>query len=207
MQRSIVLAWRAYKMIEEDCLDYRTTETGGILLGRKTEDSIVVPFVISGGPKARRSMSAFAPDSHWQQPFLNYFFTRFGVDFVGDWHRHPGSFDSPSMQDRRTARRIVTDEEWDLPEAVFPIAVVNDGSIRLRGYLMTRSTPEFVEIPIKVVSDTDERMRNTLVSEEDEVRRMKQNDKGIAALGREAGAEICRRLRRFISCVRQGKII
>jgi len=163
MSLALVLAEWAFSGIEEECLRHLPTETGEVLVGRAIDDSIVVPFTIAAGPKARRAVARFSPDWAWQQTILDYLFARFGVDFVGDWHRHPGRFDRPSGQDLATARRIVTDVSWNKPSAVFPIAIIDGGWVRLRAYLMRRETQEFKEIPITVVPDTHPLMRAVLI--------------------------------------------
>ncbi len=88
------------------------------------------------------------------------------IDYVGDWHKHPGCFDTPSAQDRQTARHIVTDAEWDQLEAVFPIAVVDGDHIRMRAYLMYRYRDDFAEVPIEIVPDTDPRVLSVLAGDE-----------------------------------------
>jgi hypothetical protein len=121
-----------------------------------------VPFSIAAGPGAKQSPVRFSPDFEWQQTFLNFLFSRFGVDYLGDWHRHPGLFDRPSAYDLRTARHIVTDAGWNVRQALFPIAVIEGGEVRIRAYLMRRETLEFEAIPIEIVPDTDPRMTAVL---------------------------------------------
>jgi integrative and conjugative element protein (TIGR02256 family) len=162
----LILAQKAHEAAVRECLHHANKETGGILVGRKVGEDFVVPFVIAGGPKAHRSRGGFSPDSGWQQEFLDFLFTRFAVDYLGDFHRHPGSVDQPSEHDLQTAREIVTDPTWAKPEALFPIAVVETGHVRLRSFLITREKPEFVEVLLEVVPDTDPRMRRVLLREE-----------------------------------------
>jgi integrative and conjugative element protein (TIGR02256 family) len=162
----LILAKKAHDAAVEECLHYPDTETGGILVGRKVGEDFVVPFVVAGGPKARRSTGGFAPDSGWQQKFLNFLFARFGVDYLGDFHRHPGTMDLPSQHDLETAHEIVTDPSWAKPEALFPIAVIEKEEVRIRAFLITREKPEFVEVPLEVVPDTDWRMRWVLLGKD-----------------------------------------
>lgn len=166
MSRSMIIAARAYSMVEQDCIEYPLVETGGLLIGAPLRNNIVVPFVVPAGEHARRSPSGFAPDSPWQQRYLDYLFQRFHVDYCGDYHKHPAHFDHPSQHDWRTARHIVTDPAWGKREALFPIVVVRDGRVCLRAYLMRRATCEFEEIPIEIVPDTDRRIRAVLLSGE-----------------------------------------
>ena len=165
MVRRLILSERAWHAIEMDCRAHRITETGGALIGARVNDEIVVPFVVPAGPEAVKTSVAFAPDTPWQQGLLDFLFDRFGgVTYVGDVHLHPGDFDRPSRWDLRTARRIVTEAAWDTPTAVFPIAVNTGDDVKIRAYLMTREEPDFVEIPVAVVPETDRRIRRLLVN-------------------------------------------
>jgi integrative and conjugative element protein (TIGR02256 family) len=165
MHSRLVISRRAFAMLSADCLRYRTTETGGILVGKKVGSDFVVPFVIDGGPRASRSRSGFTPDSDWQQHQLDYLFHRFRLDYVGDHHRHPGRFERPSAIDLATAKRVVTEPAWDKAEAVFPIATIQSGIVRMRAFLMRRDSDDFDEIPLAVVPDNDRRIRRLLLTE------------------------------------------
>jgi len=158
MTMRLVLSRRAMAAIEADVLAHPTTETGGLLPCRLLGDAMIVPFTIPGGPKATRTASRFSPDTGSQQVLLDFAFELFSVDFGGAWHKHPGLFDQPSAVDLKTARHIVTDPTWDKQHAVFPIAVIDNGQVRLRAYLMQRSTQAFEEIPIEVIPDADARV-------------------------------------------------
>lgn len=165
MRSRLVIARRAFAMIVSDCLAHPATETGGILVGRKLGDDFAVPFVVGGGPKAIRRRTGFTPDSEWQQHQLQYLFDRFGFDYVGDYHRHPGHVELPSAIDLATAQEIVTSSEWSKPEAVFPITTIQDGTVRIRAFRLSRSDSDFVEIPVVVVPDSDRRVRRLLLTE------------------------------------------
>jgi len=152
----LVLAKSVLHAIEGQCLEHCDTETGGVLQGRLIGHEFIVPFMIPAGPHATKTPVHFAPDSDWQQVLLDFLYDRFGTDYVGDWHRHPGSFDRPSSHDLRTARTIV--RTWQLPIALFPIAVIESGCVRLRAYLMRRDTLQFENVALEVAEDNDPRM-------------------------------------------------
>lgn len=151
----IVCARRGLRQLEADVLAHSAVETGGLLPGRVVGDAVVTPFTIAGGPRAKRAPARFSPDVEWQQLLLDHAFENFGCVFGGAWHRHPGHFDVPSAVDLATARHIVTDPEWDLVQAVFPIAIIRDGEVRVRAFLMHRDELDFREIPFEVVPDND----------------------------------------------------
>ena len=155
MVTHLVLAHRVRAQVEAEILAHPEVETGGLLPARVIGDSMVVPFTIAAGPKARRARARFSPDTEWQQQLLDEAFANFTCVFGGAWHRHPGTFDVPSSVDHKTARHIVTDAEWDTKQAVFPIAVVRGGKVCLRAFLMHRDAPNFIEVPIEVVPNHD----------------------------------------------------
>lgn len=150
-----VCARRGLRQLESDVLAHSGVETGGLYPGRVVGDALVTPYTIPGGPKALRARARFSPDVEWQQMLLDHAFDNFGCTFVGAWHRHPGRFDVPSAVDHATARHIVTDPDWDLVQAVFPIAIVRDGEVRVRAFLMHREATDFLEVPFEVVPDDD----------------------------------------------------
>lgn len=154
----LVLAHRACAQLDADVLAHPGVETGGLLPCRVIGDAMVVPFTIAGGPKAVRAPSRFSPDTGWQQQLLDFSFEAFTLDFGGAWHRHPGHFDVPSGVDLRTARHIVTDPEWNVEQAVFPIAIVRDGRVSVRAFFMHRDSREFREIPIERTPNNDPRV-------------------------------------------------
>ena len=136
----LILAQPAYGAIQKDVLRHKDSETGGILLKKRIDGELIIPMTILGGPNSHRSWGGFSPDSDYQQQNLNFLFQRFGLDYSGDWHRHPGQYDRPSHTDWKQARQIVTDEAWNKLEAVFPIVVLNNCHIRT-------STKESLVIP------------------------------------------------------------
>lgn len=150
-----VTAKRGFEQMQSSIFAFPGVETGGLLPGRVIGDALVAPFTIPGGPRAVRARARFSPDVEWQQMLLDHAFENFGCTFLGAWHRHPGHFDSPSAVDHATARHIVTDTDWDLVQAVFPIAIVRDGEVCVRAYLMHRDASDFREIPFTVVPDDD----------------------------------------------------
>ncbi len=164
MRQVLVLSERAYEQMTEDCLRYPDTETGGILVGRYVAGEMIVPFAVPAGTGAERSAGGFAPDSSFQQPLLDFLFERFqGVNYQGDYHKHPGAFDRPSLHDLVTARRIVTDPNWNTAAACFPILTCHKGQVKMRSYLMTREAPQFDELDTEIVADADSRIQAVML--------------------------------------------
>ena len=159
MSARLVLAKRAHAGIIDDCLEHPDTETGGLLPVRVFGEDFVAPFCIPAGPRAHRSPTRFSPDTDWQQILLDFVFANFGLNYGGDY----GILGSSTGQARttKTARRHrhrcgVGHGTSGLP----------DRGDRQRestpAYLMRRVAPDFEEIPIKVLDDSDPIMTSIL---------------------------------------------
>jgi integrative and conjugative element protein (TIGR02256 family) len=154
---------RAYNSMLRECISYPNTESGGILVGRKiSADVFVVPFAIGSGPKASRSRTRFTPDVDWQQPILDRLFEAFGINYVGSFHRHPGSYSQPSFLDLRSAKDITSSQEWNVREAVFPILVFNGEVIEIYPYYFSRDSGGFRAISWQVIPNNDQLARAAL---------------------------------------------
>ena len=164
MSRRLVVSVDVFNAIEAQCVADHHTETGGVLLGRRVGRDYVVPAVTSSGPQARKSVTEFSPDTSYQQAFVDFAHEFFGnLNYLGDWHRHPGQNDQPSPTDLATARHVVTHPDWDTVEAVFPIAIIDRERVRLAAYEITRRTMSFSNIPIVVVPFTDSRLQQAFL--------------------------------------------
>ena len=85
-------------------------ETGGVLLGywSAVQDAAVVEFIIGPGPQAVHRKGSFIPDHRYQHRELSRLYQAAGrnLDYLGDWHTHPGGPASLSRTDLATLRRI-----------------------------------------------------------------------------------------------------
>lgn len=79
----------------------RPLETGGVLLGRSLEDGTrIISAVINAGHNSKATSATFEPDYEWQQKALNQAFTENpDLEYLGDWHSHPGGRVLPSSTD------------------------------------------------------------------------------------------------------------
>lgn len=158
----LILTKKAYRSIVEECASFPEVETGGILIGKRLHENLVIPFALGSGPKAKRSWTRYSPDFEWQQEALDKLFGRYLVNYVGSFHRHPGSFCRPSSIDRKTAREIISSPDWNVPEAIFPIIIIKGGRIKLFPYYLSRDSKDFQPIPWQIVSHKNQLVRATL---------------------------------------------
>lgn len=166
MSWRVVVAERGIAGFVARALEDGATENGEALFGTIIDKTIIVVGAIPAGPGALRTRTQFRPDARWQQNLLNLVHSRFGFDYVGDIHTHPGNCQLPSRTDLETARHIVIDPTVNKPIAVFPIAVVRDRRVAIRAFLMQREGQAFEEIEIVTVADTSPVMAAVLTGTE-----------------------------------------
>lgn len=98
-------------------------ETGGVLLGWRNGDAVVVGRVVGAGPRAERWPTGMRPDTEYQATKIAEAFQRSdgAVTYLGDWHSHPGTMPDPSKRDRKTLRNIAADADAQCQEPVMLI--------------------------------------------------------------------------------------
>ena len=106
-------------------------ETGGILIGswkEKNGRTVVTVRRSSGpGPKSIRETHVFSPDLEYFRDRSGYYATRKNWRYLGEWHRHPGSFHALSGTDLRMASELLRDEKW--PFLLLPLVNIEDGKL------------------------------------------------------------------------------
>ncbi len=154
---------RAYTSILRECMFYPETESGGILIGKRTGGSnFVVVFAIGSGPRAVRSPTRFTPDVSWQQKILERLFNLYAVNYIGSFHRHPWYDQWPSGLDFKTARKIISSPEWNVHEAVFPIILISSQGIQIYPYYLSRDSNGFKQVPWRIVPGCSEIIKTVL---------------------------------------------
>ena len=162
----LILTDKAYRSILDECLAAPETETGCILVGKKIDEQrVVAPFALGPGLKTLQTRIRFAPDVKWQQVYLEKLFNRYSVNYVGSYHRHPGNYCQPSSLDLKAARQIVSDPEWNVREAIFPIINLTGGRIKLYAYHLSRASDEFCSIDWQIISHRDRLIKHVLRKE------------------------------------------
>lgn len=154
MKPTLYLSHHEHRSYADEVLLHRDRECGRAMFGRRIGIDFVAGFLVPAGPGAHQTRVRFSPDADWQQVHSDFLHARVGARYLGDLHSHPGSFDVPSAHDLKTARQIVSSTEWETPEAVYPIAVIDGDAVRIRAFHMTRATLDFDEIPLSIIPDT-----------------------------------------------------
>jgi integrative and conjugative element protein (TIGR02256 family) len=120
--------------------EHRPHETGGMLIGWRIGEDIVVAGTIDGGPRARRERDSFEADGEWQERQLAAIYRESArtLTYLGDWHSHPRGRGRPSAQDRETAALVADAAEARAPEPLTMILARRAGRWRPRCYVYAR---------------------------------------------------------------------
>jgi len=104
----IFLSQSTFLTIKKEVSKSKWKETGGILIGYKTVDQIVVTEATGPGPNALHSMFNFQRDVEYCNHVLEQRYTESeGVyGYVGEWHTHPFGKAIPSEQDKEEMIKI-----------------------------------------------------------------------------------------------------
>jgi integrative and conjugative element protein (TIGR02256 family) len=99
-------------------------EGGGVLLGYRVADELVVTAVIGGGSAALRTRTSYRPDVKWQNAQIAKHYERSGRrdEYLGDWHSHPDTETAYlSSDDRAVLRRIIRTPQARCPNPVMGV--------------------------------------------------------------------------------------
>lgn len=120
------IADRALRSMAEEATRTRHSETGGVLVGYRVEDTFVIREVIGPGPSALHSPARFEPDAHWQYAELDRLYASSGgvLRYLGDWHTHPDGSPQMSTLDRRTLASIAACRHTKEPN---PLMLIGGG--------------------------------------------------------------------------------
>ena len=120
----IVYSDEALARIAAESMNSPDRETGGALIGSWQRDSdgfitVNVERATGPGTEAVRSAGMFSPHMEYYRSRVDWYRETEGWDYLGEWHKHPGDFDSLSGTDINTARGIISTEGW--PMLLLPI--------------------------------------------------------------------------------------
>lgn len=129
----------AVSMVEE--ADYAgPDETGGVLLGYLADQcsSPVASHSIGPGPRAVHEPTRFVPDHDFQVAEIArlYEVSNGRLQYLGDWHTHPGNYPALSSMDKATLKRISRYKEARIEQPV--MLILGYGPIWLPAAWMVR---------------------------------------------------------------------
>lgn len=104
------------------------------------QETIVVTEAIGPGPDANHGLREFEPDQRWQEQQVSDTWSLWSgrIDYLGDWHTHPGRSVKPSRLDHETAITISGSAEARAPRPVLVIIGLDSrGSVELGAYVLS----------------------------------------------------------------------
>ena len=116
---NIVYSDEALQMIAAESSKSPDRETGGALIGSWQRDpdgyiTVNVERATGPGSDAVRNHALFSPHMDYYRARIEYYRETHNWDYLGEWHKHPGTFDSLSGTDIDTAHALINGEGWPL---------------------------------------------------------------------------------------------
>lgn len=127
---NIYICKHALKNIFNEITNNPNTETGGILIGYKSKDSMVVVHATGPGPKAFKSKLFLMLDTDHIRKELKFFENTYNFGYEGSWHKHPTSDKLfPSFIDKWLMKKVVRSKNYDVDQALLILTNQNPISI------------------------------------------------------------------------------
>ena len=130
----VIFSDEAKRCIAAEALKADGVETGGALIGaweRGMDGRLIVHVAraTGPGPNATQRPGLFSPNLNYYRRRVGYYREINRWDYLGEWHKHPGTYDSLSSVDISTARSLIREEGW--PLLLLPVVNVADGHVLL----------------------------------------------------------------------------
>lgn len=107
--------------IHHECITAKNKETGGILIGKHSEDGMTIISDVTGPPKgSKQGRCTFERAPADLNKILQDIWD-LGYRYVGDWHFHPNSSPQPSMVDDMQLKKFANDKKLNCHEPILLI--------------------------------------------------------------------------------------
>lgn len=126
-------------------------ETGGILMGRAEQpDRVEVRATVGAGPDAIHERTTFEPDQRWQEGEVERLWRLDPtLEYLGDWHSHPGGRASPSQRDRAVLHLIASSPAARCPTPVMLIIAVTADRLKLGAFRRAGRHQRSLQVDLK----------------------------------------------------------
>ena len=122
--------------IEIECRRNPEKETGGILVGARTDSHTIVTHCSGPGLIWNSSKHHFTKDTDYSQQTLNLLNEYFGVNYLGLWHKHPIEYPNPSQGDVLNAMDEISNINIGLNELLTPICSLTDSRVTISPFVI-----------------------------------------------------------------------
>jgi hypothetical protein len=176
----------AYQRICDEASHSPGRETGGILVGRmfQLRDGLCLVVVAASGPGANadRRPHTYAPDPTTSQRDLEAWrnhYRAYGVDYVGEWHKHPPGIQQPSAGDTLQVIDILSDDSYKLPDGIYtPLVTIEDERLLLHSYYYPRETVRPTPVRYEIIDGDIRTLLGELTAVEQQAAQPTQPSKG-----------------------------
>lgn len=123
---SVEINDRILNSIKSECIKVNNKETGGILIGKYSEDnSNAIISSVTGPPKdSKQKKCAFERGVIGLNSIIDYNWD-LGYYYLGEWHFHPNTSSQPSTIDNKQMKKFAMNKSLKCPE---PILLVIGGN-------------------------------------------------------------------------------
>ncbi|MDX8339768.1 Mov34/MPN/PAD-1 family protein [Draconibacterium sp. IB214405] len=99
---------QALNLFNSEILEYGRIETGGVLIGNTSEDTIYVEKASNGGTNAIHELLYFRADPNFIDMFIDMEVanSKCQLRYLGEWHTHPEVIPAPSIKDLQSLNEI-----------------------------------------------------------------------------------------------------
>lgn len=138
------------RTIQSETARFQNSECAGLLLGVKKNDGELINIVKShgDGPRSQRTSGSVSPDVYFFNELIRKA-EKENLEFIGEWHRHPGNFQMLSQGDIVAIEKIM--EVNGLKNYVAIIVTRSGESIEIIPYIF-RMVPTYEKATYEVRS-------------------------------------------------------
>lgn len=144
----VFLSQTGYLKILQESLKSKWKETGGVLIGYKNENQIVVTDIIGPGPNAQHRVFNFQRDvAYCNNTLKKEFMETDGlITYLGEWHTHPFGILVPSNQDSIEMMKISETECYQNDTPILFIVRQSKKSMQIGTFLYSDGQKRKVEM-------------------------------------------------------------
>jgi len=136
---------QALQLIQDFCKNSYPYETGGILIGRYSEDLKWAEITaVTGAPEdSKRARCSFVRSTQGIIPKLRSAWKKRQY-YVGEWHYHPDAAPQPSGLDSKTMFELSKNEELRCPEPI--LLIIGGGPYNWHQYIDVYAKEQEIEL-------------------------------------------------------------
>lgn len=114
----------ALEFIKTESQRMAPKETGGLLLGYRAAEDVIITMATGPGPKSKHKSSSYLPDNNFDSDQIAEIYrnTDGVITYLGDWHSHPKGGSGLSNDDIITLMNISTYEPARASKPIMLIA-------------------------------------------------------------------------------------